>query len=119
MPFAADGGVDILTRTLAQHLADRLGQQVIVDNRAGAGGTLGTDAVAKAPPDGYTLVIATTGTHTISPSLYPKLPFDAERGFEPETLIASVPNLLVVHPSLGVNSAAELVALVKSKPWRA
>ena len=92
VPFAADGGVDILTRTLAKHLADRLGQQVIVDNRAGVGGTLSTDAVAKAPTDGYTLVIATTGTHTISPSLYPKLPF-VEALFSEEIMLVISPSL--------------------------
>ncbi len=116
VPFAAGGGVDILTRTLAQHLGERLGQQVLVDDKPGAGGNLGVDAVAKAPADGYTLVMATTGTHTINPGLYAKLPFDAERDFKPITLIASVPNLLVVNPSLGVTSAAELVALAKSRP---
>jgi tripartite-type tricarboxylate transporter receptor subunit TctC len=116
VPFAAGGGVDILTRTLAQHLGERLGQQVLVDDKPGAGGNLGVDAVAKAPADGYTLLMATTGTHTINPGLYAKLPFDAERDFKPITLIASVPNLLVVNPSLGVTSAAELVALGKSRP---
>ena len=116
VPFAAGGGVDILTRALAQPLGARLGQQVIVDDKPGAGGNLGVDAVAKAPADGYTLVRATTGTHTINPGLYPKLPFDAERDFKPVTLIASVPNLLVVNPALGVDSAAALVALAKSKP---
>ena len=116
VPFAAGGGVDILTRALAQPLGERLGQQVLVDDRPGAGGNLGVDAVAKAPADGYTLVMATTGTHTINPGLYPKLPFDAERDFKPVTLIASVPNLLVVNPALGVDSAAALVALAKSKP---
>ena len=116
VPFAAGGGVDILTRALAQPLGERLGQQVIVDDKPGAGGNLGVDAVAKSPADGYTLVMATTGTHTINPGLYPKLPFDAERDFKPVTLIASVPNLLVVNPALGVDSAAALVALAKSKP---
>src|SRR5512132_155175 len=116
VPFAAGGGVDILTRALAQPLGERLGQQVLVDDKPGAGGNLGVDAVAKAPADGYTLVMATTGTHTINPGLYPKLPFDAERDFKPVTLIASVPNLLVVNPALGVDSAAALVALAKSKP---
>jgi tripartite-type tricarboxylate transporter receptor subunit TctC len=116
VPFAAGGGVDILTRTLAQHLGERLGQQVLVENRPGAGGNLGVDAVAKAPADGYTLLMATTGTHTINPGLYAKLPFDAERDFKPITLIASVPNLLVVNPTLNVGSAAELIALARSKP---
>ena len=74
VPFAAGGGVDILTRTLAQHLGERFGQQVLVDDKPGAGGNLGVDAVAKAPADGYTLVMATTGTHTINPGLYAQLP---------------------------------------------
>ena len=116
VPFAAGGGVDILTRVLAQHLGERLGQQVIVDDKPGAGGNLGVDLVAKAPADGYTLVMATTGTHTINPGLYPKLPFDVERDFKPITLIASVPNLLVVNPALGVDSVAELLALARRKP---
>jgi tripartite-type tricarboxylate transporter receptor subunit TctC len=118
VPFAAGGGVDILTRTLAQHLSDRLGQQVIVDDRPGAGGNLGVDAVAKSPPDGYTLVMATTGTHTINPGLYAKLPFDAEKDFKPITLIASVPNLLVVNTALGVSSVGDLVALAKAQPGK-
>ena len=116
VPFAAGGGVDIVARVLAETLGPRLGQTIVVDNRAGAAGNLGVDAVAKAPADGYTLVMATTGTHTINPGLYPKLPFDAEKDFKPITLVASVPNLLVVHPSLEVENAAGLVALAKSKP---
>ncbi|MEO8835356.1 MAG: tripartite tricarboxylate transporter substrate binding protein [Caldimonas sp.] len=116
VPFAAGGGVDILTRVLAEHLAERLGQQVIVEDKPGAGGNLGVVTVAQAPADGYTLVMATTGTHTINPGLYRKLPFDPERDFRPITQIASVPNLLVVNPSLGVNSVAELIALARSKP---
>ena len=86
VPFAAGGGVDILTRALAQQLGERLGQQVVVDDKPGAGGNLGVDAVAKAPPDGYTLVMATTGTHTINPGLYPKLPFDAEQRLQADHL---------------------------------
>jgi tripartite-type tricarboxylate transporter receptor subunit TctC len=116
VPFAAGGGVDILTRTLAQHLGERLGQQVLVENRPGAGGNLGVDAVAKAPADGYTLLMATTGTHTNNPGKYAKLPFDAQRVDQPITLIASEPNLLVVNPTLNVGSAAELIALARSKP---
>lgn len=116
VPFAAGGGVDIVARVLAETLGPRLGQTIVVDNRAGAAGNLGVDAVAKAPADGYTLVMATTGTHTINPGLYGKLPFDAEKDFRPITLVASVPNLLVVHPALGVDNAAGLVALAKSKP---
>jgi tripartite-type tricarboxylate transporter receptor subunit TctC len=118
VPFAAGGGVDILTRIMGQYLTERLGQQVIVDNRPGAGGNLGTDAVAKSPPDGYTLVMGTTGTHTINPGLYPKLPYDAVKDFRPITLTASVPNLLVVNPELPVKSARELIELAKASPGK-
>lgn len=116
VPFAAGGGVDILTRILGQHLTDRLGQQVLVDNRPGAGGNLGSDAVAKSAPDGYTLLMGTTGTHAINPGLYPKLPYDVVKDFKPITLTASVPNLLVVNPQLPAQSPRELIALAKAKP---
>jgi tripartite-type tricarboxylate transporter receptor subunit TctC len=116
VPFAAGGGVDILTRTLAQHMGELLRQPVLVDNRTGAGGNVGVEAAAKAPADGYTLVMATTGTHTINPGLYRQLPFDAERDFKPVTLIASVPNLLVVNPAVPARTVKELVDLAKSKP---
>ena len=116
VPFAAGGGVDILTRVLAQHLSDRLGQQVLVENRPGAGGNVGVDAVAKSAPDGYTLVMGTTGTHAINPGLYPNLAYDPLRDFKPITLVASVPNLLVVNPSVKVESLKELIALAKSRP---
>ena len=118
VPFAAGGGVDILTRVLAEKLSDRLHQQVIVENRTGAGGNVGVDVVAKAPADGYTLVMATTGTHTINPGLYKSLPFDAEKSFAPITVVASVPNLLVVNPSLPVHDVKELVALAKAHPHK-
>jgi tripartite-type tricarboxylate transporter receptor subunit TctC len=118
VPFAAGGGVDILTRIMGQHLTERLGQQVVVDNRPGAGGNLGSDAVAKSAPDGYTLLMGTTGTHTINPGLYPKLPYDAVKDFKPITLTASVPNLLVVNPELPAKSAKELIALAKASPGK-
>jgi tripartite-type tricarboxylate transporter receptor subunit TctC len=118
VPFAAGGGVDLLTRVLAQHLGEALKQQVVVDNRIGAGGNIGVDAVAKAPADGYTLVMATTGTHTINPGLYQSLPFDAEKDFAPITTVASVPNLLVVNPGIAAASVEELVALAKSQPGK-
>jgi tripartite-type tricarboxylate transporter receptor subunit TctC len=118
VPFAAAGGVDILTRVLAQHLSDALRQQVVVDNRTGAGGNVGVEAVAKSAPDGYTLLMATTGTHTINPGLYSKLPFDAEKDFRPITLVASVPNLLVVNPTVPAKDVRELVALAKSQPGK-
>lgn len=116
VPFAAGGGVDILTRVLAQHLTGALGQQVVVEPIPGAGGNVGADRVAKSPPDGYTLLMATTGTHTINPGLYARMPFDAVKDFKPITVIASVPNLLVVNPSLPARTLSELIGLAKSKP---
>ena len=118
VPFAAGGGVDILTRIMGQHLTERLGQQIVVENRPGAGGNLGSDAVAKSAPDGYTLLMGTTGTHTINPGLYPALPYDAVRDFKPITLTASVPNLLVVNPSLAAKSPRELIDLAKASPGK-
>jgi tripartite-type tricarboxylate transporter receptor subunit TctC len=118
VPFAAAGGVDILTRVLAQHLSEALKQPVTVDNRTGAGGNVGVEAVAKSPADGYTLVMATTGTHTINPGLYKSLPFDAEKDFVPITTVASVPNLLVVNPGVAATNVRELVALAKAQPGK-
>ena len=118
VPFAAGGGVGILTRVLADKLSERLHQQVIVENRTGAGGNVGVDVVAKAPADGYTLVMATTGTHTINPGLYHSLPFDPEKDFAPITLVASVPNLLVVNANVPAKDVKELVALAKANPHK-
>lgn len=118
VPFAAGGGVDILTRKLAQDLSERLQQQVLVENRTGAGGNVGADAVAKAPADGYTLLMATTGTHTINPGLYANMPFDAEKDFKPITLVASVPNLLVTNATVPARSVKELVDLAKAQPGK-
>jgi tripartite-type tricarboxylate transporter receptor subunit TctC len=118
VPFAAGGGVDILTRVLAQHLGDALHQQVIVEDRTGAGGNVGVDVVAKSPADGYTLVMGTTGTQTINPGLYSKLPFDPEKDFKPITLVASVPNLLVVNPAVAAHDVKGLVALAKAQPGK-
>jgi tripartite-type tricarboxylate transporter receptor subunit TctC len=115
-PFPPGGTTDILARIAAQKLTEALAQQVIVDNRPGAGGNIGTELVAKSPPDGYTLVTAPGSTLTIHPSLYAKLPFDPLRDFAPITMLAAVPNLLVVHPSLPVKSVKELVALGRAKP---
>jgi tripartite-type tricarboxylate transporter receptor subunit TctC len=118
VPFAAGGAVDILTRVLAEKLSPVLGQPVVVEPVVGAGGNIGSAAVAKAAPDGYTLLMATTGTHTINPGLYKNMPFDAEKDFAPVTLIASVPNVLVVHPDVPAKSVKELVALAKSQPGK-
>ncbi|TAK85173.1 MAG: tripartite tricarboxylate transporter substrate binding protein [Betaproteobacteria bacterium] len=118
VPFAAGGGVDILTRILAQHLSPPLGKPVVVEARPGAGGNMGVELVAKSAPDGYTLVMATTGTHTINPGLYSKLPFDPVKDFAPITIIASVPNLLVVNPNVPATSVSQLVGLAKAQPGK-
>ena len=107
---------DVLTRIVAEKLAPRLGQPIVVENRAGAGGNIAADAVAKAPPDGYTLLMASSSTHGANVSVYPKLPFDPIKDFAPIVLVATNPNVLVVPPALGVNSLAELLALAKQKP---
>lgn len=115
VPFPPGGNVDLSARILAPALAKELGQPVIVENKAGAGGTLGLDAVAKSAPDGYTLGIASPVNHLAAPSLYPKLPYDSIRDFTPVGLIASVPMVLVVGPSLPVKSVPELLALARSR----
>jgi tripartite-type tricarboxylate transporter receptor subunit TctC len=114
VPFPAGGPTDIVARPLAQMLADALKATVLIDNRGGAGGGLGADAVAKSAPDGQTLLMATVGTHAINPALYKKLPYDAVKDFTPIALVAMAPVTIVVHPSLKANSVAELVALAKS-----
>jgi tripartite-type tricarboxylate transporter receptor subunit TctC len=118
VPFAAGGAVDLLTRVLADKLGSALGQPIVVEPVVGAGGNIGATQVAKAAPDGYTLLMATTGTHTINPGLYKNMPFDAEKDFAPITEIASVPNLLVVNPSVPATSVKELVALAKAQPGK-
>lgn len=118
VPFAAGGGVDILARALAQHMGEAMQQQVLVDNRPGAGGNVGAGAVAKSPADGYTLVMATTGTHTINPGLYKAMPFDADKDFAPITLIASVPNLLVVNNAVPAADVRELIDLARAQPGK-
>ena len=116
IPFPPGGTTDILARVAAQKLTEALGQQVVPDNRPGAAGNIGTEQVAKAPPDGYTLLTAPGSTLTIHPSLYAKLPFDPLRDFAPVTILAAVPNALVVHPSLPVRNVKELIALSKTRP---
>jgi tripartite-type tricarboxylate transporter receptor subunit TctC len=115
VPFPPGGVADIFARILGQKLTVMLGQPFIVDNRGGASGNIGVDNVAKSPPDGYTLLI-TSSTLAINPGLYPKLPFDVRRDLAPITLIASLPNILCVHPSLPVKSVKELIALTKARP---
>ena len=116
IPFAVGGSTDNLGRVLAARLSEKLGQQVVADNRPGAGGNIGTDLVAKAPADGYTLLFATEGTLGINPSLYKKLPFDPEKDFTPIAQFASVPNILVVNPKVQAKTVEELAAYAKRKP---
>src|SRR6476659_1708653 len=116
VPFPAGGGTDALTRFIAKGLEQRLGQPFIVENRGGAGTTLGATAVARSEPDGYTIMVGTASTFAAAPGLYKKLAYDPTKDFSPIMFFATVPFVLVVNPSLGVNSVKELVALAKSKP---
>jgi tripartite-type tricarboxylate transporter receptor subunit TctC len=116
VPFPPGGGNDTIARLMAQKLSAPLGQQVIVDNRPGAGGTIGAEAAARAPGDGYTMFLAGVATHGINPNLRKKLPYDALKDFEAVSLIASAPLLVVVHPSLPVKSVKDLVAVARSRP---
>ena len=116
VPFPPGGPTDIVARPFAQMLSEAFGQQVIVDNRGGAGGSIGADAVAKAAPDGYTLLMGTVGTHAINPSLYRKLPYDANKDFAALGLVASAPVAVVVHPGAAYASVAELIAAAKKQP---
>jgi tripartite-type tricarboxylate transporter receptor subunit TctC len=115
VPFPAGGGTDILARILLQKMAERMSATFVIDNRAGAGGTIGTEIVAKAPPDGYTILVASS-SHTINPSVYRKIGYDPARDFAPVTLIASGPGILVIHPSVPAKTVKELIALGKAKP---
>jgi len=115
VPYSPGGGTDILGRALAQQLGELLHRTVIVDNRTGANGTIGAAYVAKSPPDGLTMLIVPAG-YAANPAMYKSLPYDESRDFAPVSLLASGPLVLVVHPSLGVHSVKELIALAKSKP---
>ncbi len=114
--FPPGGGTDIIARSIAQKLSDRLAQQVVVDNRPGAGGNIGTDIVAKAAPDGYTMLMGSAGPLAINASLFASMPFDPVRDLAPVTLAASTPNVLVVHPSLKAATVKELIALARAHP---
>ena len=116
VPYPAGGPIDMSTRPLAQKLTDAMGNPVVVDNRAGANGIIGTDNVAKSPPDGYSLVVASGGGFAIGPHVYAKLPFDVFKDFAPVTLFVTMPELLAVHPALPAKSVKELVALAKARP---
>ena len=117
VPFPAGGTTDVLARTLGERLSRSSGQPVIVDNRPGVGATLGASIVAKSKPDGYTLLIGAVH-HTIATSVYPKLSYDFQKDFAPITVIAMVPNVLVVNPNVQAKNVAELVALAKSQPGK-
>lgn len=116
VPFPAGGPTDAMARQLAQRLSDRLGQQVVVDNKGGAGGSIAAEAVAKAKPDGQTLFFGTTGTLAINPSLYSKLRYDPLKDFAPVSLMATTMNVLVVNPELPARNIGELIKLAKAKP---
>lgn len=116
IPFAPGGANDVIGRLVGMKLTAALGQQVIVDNRGGAGGSIGADLIAKAPPDGYNLLLGNIANLSVNPTLYRKLPYHPLTDFQPITLIAKIPNILAVHPSLPVRSVKDLVALAKAKP---
>jgi len=116
VPYAPGGPVDIVARITAQKLSEALGQQAIVENRAGAGGNIAVEFVARAAPDGYTLLMGANGTNAINPSLYKKLPVDPEKDLAPVSMVASSAMILVVHPSLPVASVQQLIALGRSRP---
>lgn len=118
VPFAAGGSTDIVARIVAAKMGDILKQPVVVENRAGAGGNAGAAAVAKAAPDGYTVLMGTVATHAINPALYTKMPYDPVKDFAPVSLLVNVPNVVVVHPSLNVKTVGELIALLKANPGK-
>jgi tripartite-type tricarboxylate transporter receptor subunit TctC len=115
-PFSAGGALDLIARSVAQKLSEEWGQSVVVDNKAGAAGIIGTQYVARSAPDGYTILLGATTTHGINPSLYQKLPYDAVKDFAPVSLIATIPHVLVVNPSLPVNSVSDFIKYAKSNP---
>ena len=122
VPFAPAGTTDILARALAPELGKAFGQTFIIDNKPGAGGNLGADAIAKSAPDGYNLLMGTVGTHAINAALYPKMPFDPVRDFTPIVLVAGVPNVLVMNPvkaqAYGINNVADLIRYAKANPGK-
>jgi len=115
IPFAAGGNTDIIGRIFAPKMAEILGQQIIIDNRGGAGGTIGTENVTRAAPDGYTLLMASAG-HTINPAMIKKLPYDSVKDFVPIGIVADVPTAFVIHPSLPPKNLKEFIALAKARP---
>jgi len=118
VPFAAGGAVDVLGRIAGQQLGEALGQPVVVEDRTGAGGNVGGDAVAKAAPDGYTMLLATTGLLTVNPTIYHAMPFSPSRDLAPVARLATVPNLMVINPELPVHTVAEFIAYAKARPGK-
>ena len=118
VPFPPGGSTDIVARIVAQRVGERIGQPLVVENRGGAGGTIGTEAVAKAAPDGYVLGFASTSTHAVAPAVYAKLGYDPVKDFAPISLVAVTPYLLVVNPKVDVKSLKEFVAYVKPRPGK-
>ena len=116
VPYAAGGTTDVLARIMADKLAQGLGQTVVIEYKPGAGGTIGADAAAKSPADGYTMVMGAPGSHSTATSLYAKLPYDPVKDFAPIVHVANVPNSIVVHPSLAVKSVPELIAYARTRP---
>ena len=116
VPYAPGGPLDLIARAIGQKLTEATGQAVVVDNKPGAGGNIGADIVAKAAPDGYTIVMGAVATHAINPTLYPKIPYDPVKDFTPVAMVAVVPNVLVVNPTLPVKSVKELIDFAKAKP---
>ena len=114
--FAPGGGTDLVARFIGQKMTENWGQPVLVDNRAGATGTIGADIVAKAPPDGYTLLMGHVNSHGIAPNLFKKLPYDAEKDFSMVAYVGYVPNVLVIHPSIPAKNVKELIAIAKAQP---
>lgn len=115
-PYAAGGASDAIVRVVAQKLSERFGQPVVVDNKTGAGGNIGTDFVAKSAPDGYTWIVGNTGPMAVNSSLYGKLPFDPQKDFTPISLVMSYPNLIIAHPESGPRSLQDLIARAKTRP---
>ncbi|RYZ07005.1 MAG: tripartite tricarboxylate transporter substrate binding protein, partial [Comamonadaceae bacterium] len=122
VPFAAGGTTDILARAVAQELTKSMGQSFVVDNKGGAGGNIGADLVAKAPADGYTLLMGTVGTQSINKWLYSRMPFDPQKDFQPVTLVAGVPNVMVVNAdkaaARGIHTVADFIKYAKANPGK-
>lgn len=118
VPFAAGGSTDIVARLIGQQMSQTLGQSVVIDNRAGAGGNIGANAVAKGDPDGYTLLMGTISTHALNPAIFKKIPFDPIKDFTPISLLAIVPNVMVVHPSFPAKTVAEVIKVLKENPGK-